>query len=391
MAIKARTEFASALKQVCTERGIEPTVVLETIRDAMVAAYRRDFGLKEEFQYEAEVDPINGETKLFAWPEEKPDQRKEITPPGFGRIAAQVAKQVLLQKIREAEKAAILEEYSQRLATLVNGLVLRFDGPNIIVDIGKTEAVMPPPEQVRSERYRLNQRLTFLIKEIRDSARGREVVVSRSDDNLVKALFRREVPEVVSGAVELKTVAREPGVRTKIAVHSVQPGVDPVGSCVGQKGVRVQAVINELEGEKIDVIQYNDDPEKFIAAALSPAEGIKVAIDREEKTAEIEVPDDQLSLAIGGEGQNVRLAARLTGYKLDIKGSRQSGQTKKSKKTKAVLSELAKVGLSARVVGVLEKAGIKSVSQLKKQKPEALKKIKGLGPKSLAEISKAVA
>jgi len=288
---------------------------------------------------------------------------------------------VLLQKIREAEKTAILDEYSKRIGTLVNGLVLRFDGPNVIVDIGKTEGVMPPQEQVRAEKYRLNQRLTFFIKDIRDSARGREVLVSRADKGLVEALFRREVPEVASGAVEIKAIAREPGNRSKIAVSSTRVGVDPVGSCVGQKGVRVQAVINELEGEKIDVIQHSDDLEKFVVAALSPAEGVKVELDKKKETAKVTVPDDQLSLAIGAKGQNVRLAAKLTGYKIDIKGAEKI--TPKEKE-----SELIKAGLSKRVANALEKVGVTTVKELKKKSEKELAKVKGLGSKALKEIKK---
>jgi N utilization substance protein A len=389
MAIKARTEFASALNQVCAERGIEPEVVLGTIQEAIVAAYRRDFGLEEDYEYEAEINPETGETKLFSWPEGKKKKRENITPPGFGRIAATVARQVLLQKIREAEKTAVLDEYSKRVGTLVNGMILRFNGPNVIVDIGKAEGVMPPQEQVRSEKYRLNQRLTFYIKEVHEATRGREVLVTRADTDLVKSLFRREVPEVASGAVEIKEIAREPGSRTKIAVYSSQSGVDPVGSCVGQKGVRVQAVINELEGEKIDVIQYSEDPEKFIVAALSPAEGVKVKINEKKKTAEIIVPDDQLSLAIGAEGQNVRLAAKLTGYKLDLKGGKEAAKSVLEKKTeKEVVGELEQAGLSARVISSLAKAKITTLSQLKETKPDELAEIKGLGPKALEEISK---
>jgi N utilization substance protein A len=330
--LKARTEFASALNQICAEHGIEPEVVIQSIKDALLAAYRRDFGLKEEMEYEVEVDQETGESRILTWQEGKKKAKKDITPPGFGRIAAQVAKQVLLQKIREAEKLAILAEYSKRVGTLVGGMVLRFDGPNIIVDIGKTEGVMPPPQQVRSEKYQINQRLTFLIKGVQEGARGQEIIVSRADKDLVEALFRREVPEVASGAVQIKEIAREPGSRSKVAVLSKQTGVDPVGSCVGQKGVRVQAVINELNGEKIDVIQYSDDPVKFIVAALSPAEKIEVNLAKKLKVAKVSVPSDQLSLAIGKDGQNVRLAAKLTGYKIDIKGILKKGaKVKKAK------------------------------------------------------------
>jgi N utilization substance protein A len=386
--LKARTEFASALNQVCAEHGIEPEVVIQSIKDALIAAYRRDFGLEDDFEYEAEVDPASGQTKIFSWPEGKKKKKKEITPPGFGRIAAQVAKQVLLQKIREAERANILEEYSKRVGTLVNGMILRFDGPNIIIDVGRAEAIMPPQEQVRSERYRLNQRLTFYIEGVRETAKGQQVVASRAHKSLVEGLFRREVPEVASGAVEVKALAREPGSRTKIAVFSRQTGVDPVGSCVGQKGVRVQAVISELNGEKIDVIQFSDDLEKFIAAALSPAEKVEVELDEKKKTALVSVPEDQLSLAIGKDGQNVRLAAKLTGYRIDIKGTK--GAKKVTKKTKKEMSELAKAGLSSRVVNVLEKEGIVTLKDLKKKSEKELAGIKGLGPKALEEIKKAL-
>ena len=327
-----RTEFALALNQVCTERGIDPNVVLETIKAAILAAYRKDFGEEEIEKLEARVDPNSGEAKVLK-------EGKDITPPGFGRIAAQTAKQVILQRIREAEKAAVLTDYSARVGTIVNGMVLRFDGPNIIVDIGRAEGVMPPAEQVRGENYRINQRLTFYIEGIKEGIRGNEIIVSRAHRGLVEGLFRREVPEVASGAVQIKGIAREAGNRTKIAVFSDQPGVDPVGSCVGQKGVRVQAVISELGGmEKLDIIQWNDDPMAFIASSLSPAKEITVVLDQAKETAAALVPDDQLSLAIGKDGQNVRLAVKLTGWKIDIKSKSKATEeakaVKKIKKTK---------------------------------------------------------
>ncbi|MCL4382566.1 MAG: transcription termination factor NusA [Patescibacteria group bacterium] len=327
-----RTEFALALNQVCTERGIDPNVVLETIKAAILAAYRKDFGEEEIEKLEAQVDPNSGEAKVLK-------EGKDITPPGFGRIAAQTAKQVILQRIREAEKAAVLTDYSARVGTIVNGMVLRFDGPNIIVDIGRAEGVMPPAEQVRGENYRINQRLTFYIEGIKEGIRGNEIIVSRAHRGLVEGLFRREVPEVASGAVQIKGIAREAGNRTKIAVFSDQPGVDPVGSCVGQKGVRVQAVISELGGmEKLDIIQWNDDPMTFIASSLSPAKEITVVLDQAKETAAALVPDDQLSLAIGKDGQNVRLAVKLTGWKIDIKSKSKATEeakaVKKIKKTK---------------------------------------------------------
>ncbi len=309
-----RSEFALALNQVATERGIDPSVVIETIKAAILAAYRKDYGGEELEQFAVELNPDNGEAKVFK-------EGKDVTPPGFGRIAAQTAKQVILQRIREAEKQAILTDYSAKVSSIVSGMVLRFDGPNIVVDIGRAQAVMPPNEQISSERYRLNQRLTFYIEGIRETYKGNEIIVSRAHKGLVSGLFKREVPEVSQGAVEIRDIAREPGSRSKVAVYSTQPGVDPVGSCVGQKGVRVQAVISELGGsEKVDIIQWNDDPIQFIIASLAPAKDLSVKLHEATKVAEVSVPDDQLSLAIGREGQNVRLAARLTGWKIDLKG-----------------------------------------------------------------------
>jgi N utilization substance protein A len=378
----ARTEFAAALNQICAERGIEPEVVLETIKAAILAAYRKDFGLEEEIEYDVEIDPATGAASIFKKVKKK---KEDVTPPGFGRIAAQTAKQVILQRVREAEKDAIITEYSEKIDTIVNGMVLRFDGPNIIIDIGRGQGTMPPQEQIRIERYKLNQRLVVYISDIRDTMKGKTIIVSRAHPGLVKELFRREVPEVSSGAVEIKEVAREGGNRTKIAVDSTQEGVDPVGSCVGQRGVRVQAVINELAGEKIDIIQFSQDAKTFITAALAPAEGIKVKADEKKKTATVTVPDDQLSLAIGRGGQNVRLAAKLTGYKIDIEG--ESGE-KAISVTGEEEYEIDSLGLATRIRNTLIKAQITSLEQLKEKSEDELKEIKGLGAKAIAEIKK---
>lgn len=324
---QARTEFAAALNQICTERGIDPQVVIDTIKTAILAAYHKDFQTDYE-AYEAaevpmdvEVDPGTGSTRIFKVEDGK---QIDITPPGFGRIAAQTAKQVILQRVREAEKEAVVNEYADKVGTIISGMVLRFDGKNVIVDIGRGQGFMPPEEQMRGEFYRMNQRLSVYIKDIRETMRGKTIIVSRAADELVVELFKREVPEVSSGAVVIKAIAREAGIRTKMAVDSTQSGVDPVGSCVGQKGVRVQEVINELNNEKIDIIQFTSDTKHFISAALAPAENLSIEIDEQKKVATVTVPDDQLSLAIGKGGQNVRLAAKLTGYKLDIVGT--SGQ-----------------------------------------------------------------
>ncbi len=331
----ARTEFSQALKAIAQERGLDPNVILDTIKQAIIAAYKRDAyeqGVEvDAFDYDAVIDPVNGETRVFAWPlpadnatdEEKAKAKKakvDVTPPGFGRIAAQTAKQVIHQKIREAEKGAIMEEFEEKVGSLVSGLILRFDGPNVRVDLGRTEAIMAAEDRIPNERLNLNQRLSFLIKAINETPRGKEIFLSRAAPEFVEKLFAREVPEVSSKSVQIKVIAREPGVRTKVAVASEQAGVDPVGSCVGQKGVRVQAVTNEIGGERVDVIPWSEDAAELIKASLSPAENLSVELDKKTKTAKVLCPEDQLSMAIGKDGQNVRLTAKLTGFRIEVEG-----------------------------------------------------------------------
>lgn len=363
-----RTEFAAALNQAAAERGVDPQEVLDIIKDAIKSAYKKDYGGEVE-EIEVEIDDENGSARIFKG-------KKEVTPPGFGRIAAQTAKQVLLQRIREAEKGAIFSEYEKKIGALVNGMIQRIDGANIIVDLGKTEAVMPVTERIQGEDYRLNQRLKFYIVGIRDGARGQEIIVSRSHQGLVQGLFKLEVPEIGSGIVEIKGIAREAGSRSKVAVSSRQTGVDPVGSCVGQKGVRVQAVIAELGNEKIDVIAYSDDPAKFVAAALSPATVAKVSVNEAEKTAFVEVPEDQLSLAIGKDGQNVRLSAKLTSWRIDINGAEKLQESPKVKKddkndgTDKVKEETAKKSIKKESAKTKKK---KSVKKKSKKKAESKK------------------
>lgn len=331
----ARTEFSQALKAIAAERGLDANVILDTIKQAIIAAYKRDAKEQEievdSFDYEAVIDPVNGETKIFAWPLPAEDateeeikrakaEKRDVTPPGFGRIAAQTAKQVIHQKIREAEKGVIMEEFQEKVGSLVSGLVLRFDGPNVRVDLGRTEAILEAADRIPNERLNLSQRLTFLIKEINDTPHGKEIFLSRAAPEFVSKLFAREVPEIGSGSVEIKAIAREAGVRTKVAVYSAQTGVDPVGSCVGQKGVRVQAVTNEIGGERVDVIPWSEDTSELIKASLAPAEDLSVSIDEEKKIAKVTAPEDQLSVAIGKDGQNVRLTAKLTGYRIEVEG-----------------------------------------------------------------------
>ena len=315
-----RSEFALALNQVSNERGLDPAVVLETVQNAILAAYRKDHPETEIEEFTAELNANTGEAKIF-------HAGKDVTPPGFGRIAAQTAKQVILQKIREKEKEAIISDFKLKIGTIVNGMVLRFAGPNVIVDIGKTEAIMPPSEQIPNEKYHLNQRLVIYVVEIKEGIKGEEVVVSRASNGLIEGLFKREVPEVAQGAVEIKAIEREPGNRSKVAVYSNQAGIDPVGSCVGQRGVRVQAIIQEFGGiEKIDIIQWQENIKNYIAQSLSPAKELKVEIDEKEKVAKVSVAPEELSLAIGKEGQNVRLASKLTGYRIEIEGDEKLSQ-----------------------------------------------------------------
>lgn len=320
-----RSEFALALNQVASERGVNAQVVLDTVKNAILAAYRKDHAGIEIEEYEATLNPNTGEARIL-------HNGKDVTPPGFGRIAAQTAKQVILQKIREKEKEAVISDYQLKMGTVVNGMVLRFAGSNIIIDLGKAEGVMPPSEQIAAEKYHLNQRMSVYLSEIKDGPKGQEIIVSRSSSGLLEGLFKREVPEVAQGSVEIKAIAREAGSRSKVAVYSEQPGIDPVGSCVGQKGVRVQAVIQEFGGlEKIDIIQWQADEKAYIGQALSPAKDLTVKIDDDEKIAHVYVAKPELSLAIGKEGQNVRLASKLTGYRIEIE--EKPGSEEETKET----------------------------------------------------------
>ena len=323
-----KSEFFLALNQVATERGISPDEVLDSIKAAVLAAYRKDYGKGDEINIgevlaaaaeeqndglEVKLNPDTGEMHIF-------EEKKDITPPGFGRIAAQTARQVILQQIREAEKKTIVRHYTGQVGSIIKGRVIRFEGRNVLFDIGKAEGVLPVEEQIRSEDYRLNDTYVVYIQEIKEDNFGNSrIVISRAHPNLVQQLFSKEVPEIASNTVKVFKVERDPGERTKIAVHSDQPGVDPVGACVGQKGVRVKSVTDELGGnEKIDIIQYNEDDSMFIREALSPATVEAIEIDKEKKRAKVFVSEDQAPLAIGKSGVNVNLASKLTGYEIDI-------------------------------------------------------------------------
>jgi N utilization substance protein A len=320
-----------SLRELERERGISFDTVVDAIERALASAYLRMTNADETRDARAEIDRESGEVTVFAQEIEidpETEERSvvkewEDTPPDFGRIAAQTAKQVILQRLREAERDLTFGEYSGREGDIVTGIVQQQDHRYTILDLGKTEALMPPDEQIPHERYEHGARLKAYIYEVSRSSRGPQIKVSRTHPNLIKRLFELEVPEILDGVVEIKSVAREPGHRSKIAVSSNDRNVDPVGACVGSKGSRVRMVMNELRGEKIDIIKWTDSVEEFVANALSPAKVKEVRIHADGETALVIVPDYQLSLAIGKEGQNARLAARLTGLRVDIKSESQ--------------------------------------------------------------------
>jgi len=321
---KPNFEFLDALGQIARDKGISVETLLDALANALVAAYKRRPDAAEEAV--VTIDPESGEIRVYG---QELDEEGNVvrewddTPDDFGRIAAQTAKQVILQRIREVERDLKYEEYAGREGDIVTGIVQQTDNRYTLLDLGKVEALLPQAEQVSYERYEHGARLKAYIVEVRKTTKGPQIVVSRSHPGLIKRLFELEVPEISSGAVEIKAAAREPGHRTKIAVWSNDPNVDPVGACVGARGSRVRMVTNELRGERIDVVPFSDDPVELIQSALAPARVREVRLDDESGTATVIVSDYQLSLAIGKEGQNARLAARLTGWRIDIKSETQ--------------------------------------------------------------------
>ncbi len=375
-------DFGSAISALCEEKGISKEKVIETIAAALAAAYKKDYGKKGQ-NIRAEFDEVSGGAKFYLvkevvdettreFVEEKEEkeveekqgyqerthgdaegndeerlprfnperdltleQAKKIKKKAvvgdiietvlpeekdYGRVAAQTAKQVIIQRIREAERDSMFEEYKNKEGEVISGVVQRVEGRNVFIDIGKSVGVLFPGEQVERENYRIGQRVKVYLAKVDVGTKGPGITLSRVHPDMVRRLFELEVPEIFAGTVEIKAIAREAGERTKVAVASTEEGIDPIGSCVGQKGTRVQAIIEELGGEKIDIILWNEDPAKFISAALSPAKVLRVDLDEGEKKATTVVPEEQLSLAIGKRGQNVRLAAKLTGWKIDIAG-----------------------------------------------------------------------
>ncbi|MFY9393898.1 MAG: transcription termination factor NusA [Halanaerobiales bacterium] len=335
-------ELLNALDDIVKEKGISKEVLLDAIESALISAYKRDYGSKENVRISMQEE--SGKVQIFARKEVVEEVKNEaleisleearkikatyepgdiieieITPDDFGRIAAQNAKQVVLQRIREAERDVIYEELKEKEKELITGMVNRIYNNNIYIDLGKSEALLPPSEQIPGEEYKIGDRIKLFVVEVSADSKGPKILVSRTHPDLLKRLFEVEVPEIFDGIVEIKNIAREAGSRSKISVYSHDENVDPVGACVGPKGMRVQAVVDQLNGEKIDIIQWSEDPAVLVANALNPAEVSRVNINEEEKIAEVVVPDFQLSLAIGKEGQNARLAAKLTGWKVDIK------------------------------------------------------------------------
>ena len=319
-------KLIEALRELEKEKGIKMDTIIEALKGALSASYKKIYSTEDKIRID--INEKNGEIKVFKILDEEDNAEGkiseiEVTPGDFGRITAQTAKQVIRQRIKEAEREVMYEEYKDRVGDMVTGIVQQNDSRFTLVDLGKVEALLPQYEQVQGESYRHGERIKCYISEVRKTTKGPQVIVSRTHTGLVKKLFELEVPEISEKVVEIKSIAREAGYRTKIAVISNDRNVDPVGACVGPKGSRVKMIVEELEGEKIDIVDYSDDPVLFIKNALSPAKVLKVLTDEERKFALIVVPNDQLSLAIGKEGQNARLAAKLTGWKIDIKSEKQ--------------------------------------------------------------------
>ena len=340
-------ELIKAIEELEKERGIDKDYLLESIETALVTAYKRNFDSAENVRIEMNkktgdikvvsikevVKEVENELTQISLEEAKEENKKikigevvekEIIPRNFGRIAAQTAKQVIVQKIREAERSMIYTEYNDRKGEIVSGIIQKADGGTVILDLGKLEGVMPTKDQIPGEIYKVNDIIKAYVVNVEKGIKGiPQVLVSRSHPDFVRKLFEFEIPEIYEGLIEIKSIARDAGFRSKVAVYSTNENIDPVGSCVGQKGIRIQNIINELKGEKIDVIEWNEDPAIYISAALLPAQVMAVDIKEEEKFAQVIVPDDQLSLAIGKAGQNARLAAKLTNWKIDIKSESQ--------------------------------------------------------------------
>jgi len=412
------SQLYQQIELISREKHIEPEIIIAAIEDAMVVAARKYYRTEEELR--SKFNQTTGQVEVFSVHtvvEEVADPVREISlndarkrqpdvevggeitqskpTDVLGRIAAQTAKQVILQKVREAERDTIYNEFHTRVGELINSVVKRMEGPDIIVDMGRTEARLPKREQSRLEAYNVGDRLRVTIRAVERAAKGPQVVVSRADPALVQRLFEMEVPEIYDGTVQIRAVAREAGERTKIAVESRDKDVDPVGACVGMKGMRVQSIIRELRGEKIDIIPFNEETVAFAQKALSPAKVTRVQIiDPEEKRLEVIVEDTQLSLAIGKKGQNVRLASKLIGWNIDIKSEEEKRREIEAQMAALTapgtsLTQLAGVG--PKTIEKLEAAGVTSIEKLADMTPEQLVEIPGIGEKMVEKIHQSVA
>ena len=352
--IKIGTALFEATEELEREKGISKEVIIESLKDALVAAYKKHIKVKEAPNVEAILDEVTGEIGVFRTKlvvenvedenleisledakelddevELEDEVKIEVTPENFGRIAAQSAKQVITQRIREAERKLVLDEFLEKKGTLTTGIIQRVENRNVFVNIGKTDAILPFREQIPGEYYKPGNRIRVFVLNVKETNRLPQVIVSHAHAEIVRELFELEVPEIEDGIVEIKSIAREAGFRTKLAVHSNDPEIDSVGACIGPRGSRIQTIVGELKNEKIDIVRWSEDPVEYIVNALSPARIISVDILADDENAHealVVVPDDQLSLAIGREGQNVRLAHKLTGWKIDIKNESQAAQ-----------------------------------------------------------------
>ncbi len=401
-------DLNAILSQMGRDKGIDKQVLIEAVESAMLSAARKHFGhnlnLETKFneetgeievvQFKVVVERVeDNDTQILlkeARAEVDPDAMigdelgKKLDTEVLGRIAAQTAKQVIMQKVRDAERGVIFEEYKDSKGDLINGIVLRLERGNIVVNLGRTEAILPKREQIQRERYRPGDRLRGMILDVDRSARGPQIILTRSHPDLLKKLFELEVPEIADRVIELKAVAREPGERAKIAVYSNDSGVDPVGACVGIKGSRVQAVVQELRGERIDIITWTPDEPSFVARALSPAEVSRVVVDEEQHSMEVIVPDDQLSLAIGRRGQNVKLASKLSGWRIDVRSV--SVAEEEARRARAALSAIP--GIDFMHAELLFQHGYRGVREISDVALEELFEVEGLSQDQASEIHK---
>lgn len=397
-------ELKRLIEQVGKEKGIDKQIIIEALETAVLTAAKKKMGLNMDI--EVQYNEEEGEIESFIFktvvdkvitPETQislEDARKDFDEDAelgdslgmkldtstFGRIAVQTAKQIIIQKVKDAERDNIYEEYKDRKGDLANGFVQRFEGQNIIVSLGMTEGIIPYSEQIQKETFRRGERIRAYIYDIKRISKGPQIILSRTHPGFIRALFELEVPEITEGLIEVVNIAREPGNRTKISVRTNDKDIDPVGACVGMRGSRVQSVVQELRGEKIDIVPCSDDPVQYVCNALSPAKVDRVLVDEETKAMEVIVADDQLSLAIGKNGQNVRLAARLTGWKIDVK----SETTVSEQEEKGYASLMKIAGIGEHTADLLFKEGFKSVTILATADPEMLSSIKGISKEKAA-------